>query len=105
MLLTAKQVSESLNMKLSTIYLWAAQGKIPCLRIYGSVRFEPQVIHEWLKQFTQADATPLPKLTHSDSREVDQIVAAAKRAVYTAAHGETRPKSGLIRKEENDGPV
>jgi excisionase family DNA binding protein len=105
MLLTAKQVSESLNMKLSTIYLWAAQGKIPCLRIYGTVRFEPAAIHDWLKQFAYTDATPPPTFAHSDSREVDQIVAAAKRAVYTAAHGETRPKSGLIRKEEKDGPV
>ena len=89
MLLTAKQVSEELNMNLSTIYLWAAQGKIPCLRIYGAVRFEPGVIQEWLKQFTQADAKPLLKVTHADAREVDQIVAAAKRAVYTPGHGET----------------
>ena len=105
MLLTAKQVAELLNVKLSTIYLWASQGKIPCLRIYGTIRFEREVILEWLKQFAQTDATALPTFTHSDSCEVDQIVAAAKRAVYTAAHGETRPKSGLIRKEEKDGPV
>jgi excisionase family DNA binding protein len=105
MLLTAKQVSESLNMKLSTIYLWASQGKIPCLRIYGTVRFEPETIREWLKTFAQTDVKILPEFAHSDSHEVDQIVAAAKRAVYTAPHGETRPKSGLIRKEDVDGAI
>jgi hypothetical protein len=51
------------------------------------------------------DLKALPGFTHSASHEIDHIVAAAKRAVYTATHGETRPKSGLIRKEDKDGPV
>ena len=35
MLLTIKDLSARLNIKPSTLYLWAAQGKIPCRKIHG----------------------------------------------------------------------
>jgi excisionase family DNA binding protein len=102
MLLTAKQLSERLNIKQSTIYLWASQGKIPCLRIYGSVRFEPEVVQEWLQKFAQATPRTFPKITHADGREVDHIIAVAKRAVYTPRHGETTTPSPSG-EEDKDG--
>jgi excisionase family DNA binding protein len=105
MLLTVKEVSEWLNIKPQTLYSWAAQGKIPCCRIHGLIRFDPEAVDEWLKGFDPARKYILPELARHDAREVDEIVAAAKRAVYTPPHGETRPKSGLIRKEDVDGAV
>jgi hypothetical protein len=35
----------------------------------------------------------------------DHLIEAAKSEVYTPRHGETRPKSGLIQKEDADGAV
>ena len=58
MLLTVKDLSAWLNMKPSTLYLWAAQGKIPCQKIHGLIRFERDKIQHWLASF--ATKTPSP---------------------------------------------
>jgi excisionase family DNA binding protein len=87
-LLTVKQVSEWLNMKPSTLYLWAAQGKIPCRKIHGLIRFEQHAIEEWLASFVPSQ--PIPSFVLSargNSADVDELVAAAKRDVYTPASG------------------
>ena len=47
-LLTVKQVAEWLNYKPKTIYDWAAQRRIPCLRLGGGIRFERNAILRWL---------------------------------------------------------
>jgi len=104
-MLTVKEVSAWLNIKQSTLYLWVSQNKIPCRRIHGLIRFESEAIQTWLNTF---GATPgrLPSLPiRRDSTDVDHLIEAAKRAVYTPRHGETRPKSGLIQKEDADGAV
>jgi predicted DNA-binding transcriptional regulator AlpA len=44
MLLTVKDLSAWLNMKPSMLYLWAAQGKIPCRKIHGIIRFDEEEI-------------------------------------------------------------
>ena len=36
MLLTIKDLAEQLQIKPSTLYAWASQGKIPCVRIHGA---------------------------------------------------------------------
>jgi len=51
MLLTIKELSTWLNIKPSTLYLWAAQGKIPCRKIHGLIRFDPEAITAWLHSF------------------------------------------------------
>ena len=89
MLLTIKDLAARLNIKPSTLYLWAAQGKIPCRKIHGLIRFDPDAIAAWLHAFesNQARATPpLPRDSHLD---VDRLIEAAKREVYTPRHGET----------------
>jgi excisionase family DNA binding protein len=50
-MLTVKELSAWLNIKESTLYLWASQNKIPCRRIHGLVRFEPEAIQAWLNGF------------------------------------------------------
>ena len=104
MLLTIKDLAKQLKIKPSTLYAWVAQRKIPCRKIHGLVRFDPGDIDRWVASFV----TPLssPALTVRRQRNViglDQLIARAKRDVYTAAHGETRPRSSLIGKEERDG--
>ena len=104
MLLTVKELSAWLNIKPSTLYLWAAQGKIPCRKIHGLIRFDPDAITAWLHTFEPNQATAIPPLTRQPHRDLDQLIEAAKREAYTAGHGETT-QSSLIRKEDSDGAV
>jgi excisionase family DNA binding protein len=59
-MLTVKELSAWLNIKESTLYLWASQNKIPCRRIHGLVRFEPEAIQAWLKGFEATPSQPPP---------------------------------------------
>jgi excisionase family DNA binding protein len=104
-MLTIKELSAWLNIKPSTLYLWVSQNKIPCRRIHGLIRFEPEAIQRWLNTFGMIPGRPPSLPLRHDSRDVDHLIEAAKRAVYTPRHGETRPKSGLIQKEDADGAV
>ena len=103
MLLTVKELSAQLHIKTSTLYVWAAQGKIPCVRIHGLIRFRPEEIDAWVAGF-QRSQEPVPSsTTRKGSVDIETLIASAKRAVYTSAHGETRPRSSLIGKGEHDG--
>ena len=104
MLLTIKDLSTRLNIKPSTLYLWAAQGKIPCRKIHGLIRFDPDAITAWLHAFESNQARAIPPLPRDSHLDVDRLIEAAKREVYTPGHGETT-QSSLIRKEDSDGAV
>ena len=88
-LLTIRELSTSLAMKPSTLYAWAAQGRIPCVRIHGLIRFRPEEIEGWLIGF----AKTRPALPDYKKRggDIDAVIAAAKRAIYNPRHGETGP--------------
>jgi excisionase family DNA binding protein len=104
MLLTVKDLAEQLRIKPATLYAWAAQGKIPCRRIHGLVRFDPREIDCWLSSFSPSSSGPSQRgKRRADHSDLDRVIASAKRAVYTSGHGETRPRSSLIGKEERDG--
>ena len=60
MLLTIKDLSARLNIKPSTLYLWATQGKIPCRKIHGLIRFDPDAITAWLCAFEPGQPTAVP---------------------------------------------
>jgi len=104
MLLTIRDLSNQLQIKTSTLYAWAAQGKIPYRKIHGLLRFDRQEIQEWLASFAKAPApsrfSVLPG--HTGNLEIDRLIARAKRDVYTPRHGETISPSPS-RKEEEDG--
>jgi len=90
MLLKVKDLAAWLNLPQSTVYLWANQGKIPCQKIHGLIRFERDKIQHWLASFANKPSNPV---THIPDRHpntpVDDLIARAKREVYTSAHGET----------------
>lgn len=97
MLLTIKDLSVQLNIKPSTLYLWAAQGKIPCRKIHGLIRFDPDAITAWLRSFEPGTAEALPPLSRQPTLDLDQLIEAAKRQVYTPAcekPDEVRAKQG-----------
>jgi excisionase family DNA binding protein len=97
MLLTVKDLSTWLNIKPSTLYLWAAQGKIPCQKIHGLIRFNPDAITAWLHSLEPSKTSAVPPLPCQRHRDLDQLIEAAKRQVYTPAcekPDEIRAKQG-----------
>ena len=89
MLLTIKDLAEQLRIKPSTLYAWASQSKIPCVRIHGLIRFRPEDIEGWLMGFAK-NRPALPECKRRGG-DIDLIIAAAKRAIYNPRHGETGP--------------
>ena len=66
MLLTVKDLSAWLKIKPSTLYLWAAQGKIPCRRSIGLIRFDPEAITLGCDSLSESrQATAIPPLTRN----------------------------------------
>ena len=97
MLLTIKDLAAQLRIKSSTLYAWAAQGKIPYLRIHGLIRFDRDVITAWLRSFEPGPAIAVPPLTRQPHCDLDRLIEAAKREVYTPAcekSDEVRAKQG-----------
>ena len=90
MLLKVKELAAWLNMPQSTVYLWVAQGKIPCQKIHGLIRFELDKIERWLASFANKPSNPVSHmLDRAPNIPVDDLIASAKRDVYTPGHGET----------------
>ncbi|HXF92463.1 MAG TPA: helix-turn-helix domain-containing protein [Nitrospiraceae bacterium] len=100
-LLTVKEVAARLQIKQATVYAWASQGKIPCLKVNGAIRFDADDIEAWLQACRRGAAQAPPSTGKSTwaRSEIDRAIAAAKRAVYTARHGEPRPASSPRGKE------
>ena len=99
-MLTVKELSAWLNIKESTLYLWVSKNKIPCRRIHGLVRFEPEAIHAWLKSFETSPGKPFSLPTHDETSDLDQLIEAAKSEVYTR-HGETITPSPRTKEEQH----
>jgi excisionase family DNA binding protein len=98
MLLTVKDLCQQLQIKPATLYAWASQGKIPCLKIHGVIRFEPEAIKAWLEKFTVRDPPDLFQFAHNVSGDsVDALIARAKHAVYTSRLG--KPDQQRAREE------
>lgn len=90
MLLTVKDLAAWLNIKPPTLYLWAAHDKIPCQKIHGLIRFEREKIQHWLDAFANTPSNPDTRIPDRHPNiPFDDLIARAKREVYTSAHGET----------------
>jgi len=90
MLLTVKDLSARLNIKPSTLYLWAAHDKIPCRKIHGLIRFDWDEILHWLASFATTPSNPVARSRdRTPNTPVEDLIARAKREVYTPGHGET----------------
>ena len=88
MLLTIRDLSRQLQIKPATLYAWAAAGKIPALKIHGVLRFDPKAVQDWLTSFAvRSEPFPLECGLQEQGDPVDELIARAKRAVYTARRG------------------
>ena len=100
-MLTVKELSAWLNIKESTLYLWVSKNKIPCRRIHGLVRFEPDAIQAWLNGFTPPSPENPPGAPPENAQDVDHLIAAAKHAAYTSRQGETITPSPRTKEEQH----
>lgn len=51
-LLTVQQVAEALGSHPQTVYSWVAEGKLPHVRVGSRVKFDGNVIADWLDKRT-----------------------------------------------------
>ncbi len=61
-ILTIKELSEIINVKVKTLYQWAELGQIPCIKMHGALRFDFDDIMEWInscKRDTYSGYNPL----------------------------------------------
>ncbi len=105
MLLTIKEVAMSLQIKPATLYAWASQGRIPCIKIHGLIRFEKEEIDQWVEGFRERPKAAVSPRVRPGAFDIDRVIARAKKATYNAHHGETRPRSSPIGKETVDGAI
>src|SRR2546425_10593882 len=103
MLLTVKELANQLHIKPSTLYAWAGQGRIPCLKLHGLVRFECNAIEHWVASFR---VDPVPRITRSTpsrgpSNELDTLIARAKSQAYNPA---SRGNQTEIKPHRKGGP-
>ena len=99
-LMDIKEVSAWLNLKPSTLYLWVSQGKIPALKIHGVIRFERDVIEQWIQAFqTSQDVAstgtvpaarpePILRRRRHGTDNVDALIARAKAEAYSPSPGD-----------------
>jgi excisionase family DNA binding protein len=80
-LITIKQLAESISIKESTLYFWAARGEIPHYKIGQLVRFSPKEVEEWLEKFRKDCCIPVKQAKrrrrNSACSDVDKIVRKA----------------------------
>ena len=48
--ISQKELAELLNINEQTLYKWAREGKIPCVRFGRNVKFDGRCIAHWLQQ-------------------------------------------------------
>lgn len=48
--LTVKQVAEYLQLKQSTVYTWAQEGKIPAVKVGRSWQFNQSELERWIEK-------------------------------------------------------
>ncbi len=82
-----RQLASYLNVKPSTLYAWASQGRIPCFKLHGLVRFRREDIERWIDSCRltanlRSDGAPCSRCPSGD---VDTLIVRAKRQAYNPA--------------------
>jgi predicted site-specific integrase-resolvase len=102
MLWTVNDLAQRLNIKPSTLYAWAAQGKIRCRNIHGVIRSDPREIDRWLASFSAPPSVPHRSGTRrANHADLDRLIASAIHQAYTAHHGETSTPSPSGKEDDN----
>jgi excisionase family DNA binding protein len=101
-----RELSVYLHVKPSTLYAWAGQGRIPCLKIHGLLRFRREEIDRWVQSF-RAQVPPLPQKSHlrGPRTGLDELIVRAKRQAYNPRPRGNQTQSSPIGKETIDGAI
>ncbi len=86
MLLTVKELADQLHIKPSTLYAWASQGRIPCFKLHGLVRFRCEDIERWIDSYrlTANPRSDGPARSRCPSDDVDTLIVRAKEQAYNS---------------------
>jgi excisionase family DNA binding protein len=101
-LLTIKELSEFLTIKVSTLYTWVHNGTIPYIKLNGLLRFDMDEIKEWIKRskstLRNRKANTKRSFKPSNVPNVDNIVRKSidnvTNARYNAPIGKPGPSRG-----------
>lgn len=106
LLLDISVLSQLLHIKPCTLYAWAAQGRIPSIKMHGLVRFRRGDIERWIKSFEVHEA-PVPRkaLPSGPRTALDELIARAKAQAYNSRPRGNQTQSSPIGEEETDGAV
>jgi excisionase family DNA binding protein len=63
-LLLATEVAQWLRISRSTLYGWAAAGKIPSVKLHGAIRFIRADIEHWIHHRSYVPTDSSPSMTH-----------------------------------------
>lgn len=66
-LIGVKEVSTMIAVKPSTLYQWAELGQIPCVKINGALRFDPDDISKWIETCKKGVASSYNPFTQARS--------------------------------------
>lgn len=59
-LLIAAEVARWFRLTSSTVYAWAAMGKIPCVKMNGAIRFVRSDLERWIQDRSCVAPDPAP---------------------------------------------
>lgn len=62
-LATASEIQARLGVSRSTLSRWIASRGLPCYRIGGTLRFDPEAVEAWLEARSQAEPVPRVRRT------------------------------------------
>lgn len=96
-LLIATEVAQWLRISRSTLYMWVAAGKIPSLKLNGTVRFIRADIEGWIQNRSSVPADSSPSMTRpivapNPSGVSRQMIHRADIRVIRSAAGQQSPQ-------------
>jgi predicted DNA-binding transcriptional regulator AlpA len=110
-LMIAAEIALWLRMKCSTIYSWAAGGKIPCVKINGAIRFIRSDIEHWIVDRSNSPNSPplltrpiiMPKPTAVSCQTIKRAGARAMRQITGRQSSQQNSASEPLRRTTNLG--
>ncbi len=101
--MTVAEVADHLRVKPKTIYAWAAEGRIPAVKLNGLLRFRRDEIDSWAKSCERPAQrlTTLPQERRSPrgpgrgippSGGIERIIDRARREVLNSRPGEVQAR-------------
>src|SRR5262245_43980007 len=105
-LLTISDVVHLLKIKPSTLYARVAQDRIPAFKIGRLIRFHRDDIEAWLQTHRSElrPQLPLQRRRRTCSNHIDDLIAQAKREIYTPVRGKP-DQDRATGKGDTDGSV